>query len=434
MGSRRLTLTEALLSRKLGRVPAPGEHVVVDVDLVYMHDGTFPLALEVLRRLDMEKVFDPRRIVLFIDHAAPAPNPAAAIAHRIMREFSRKHGVKLYDVGVGISHQVVIDEGLIEPGNVIAGADSHTVTLGALATLATGFGSTDTALAMATGKTWLRVPEQVKVSIEGKPSWWVMGKDIALALLGKLGSDGAVYSSLEFQGSALPYISMDSRITISNMSVEVGAKYGLFPVDGLAKAWYGSRGISTGPLEPGSKATYSDEIVMEASRLEPMIAAPPSPDNVASVAEHEGVEVDQVFIGSCTNGRLEDFHAAARVLKRHSVKQGVRCIAVPASRRIYMRLLREGIIEALTGAGCVVAHSTCGPCIGAHLGLLAEGEVAISTSNRNMPGRMGHKSARIYLANPATAAAAAVTGRIVDPRELLPPGSRLMDPVEVQIA
>ncbi|MCE4610588.1 MAG: 3-isopropylmalate dehydratase large subunit [Desulfurococcales archaeon] len=422
-----LTLTEALLSMKLGNPPSPGEHVVVDVDLVYLHDGTFTLALEVLRRLGAERVFDRRKVLLFIDHAAPAPHLAAATTHLAMRRFARKHGVKLYDAGAGISHQVVAEEALAGPGDVVVGADSHTVTLGALGALATGFGSTDAAVAMASGRIWLRVPEPVKIVLSGEPPGWVMGKDIALALLGALGADGAIYSSLEIRGPALKAISMDSRLTIANMGVEAGAKYTLFPVDEVARAWMEARGRKVKPLSPGVRARYSDELVLDVSGLEPMVAKPPRPDNVASVSEVDGVEVDQVFIGSCTNGRVEDFHAAARILRGRRVRDGVRCIAVPASRRVYMELLRDGTLEVLAAAGCIVAHSTCGPCIGAHLGLLAEGEVAVSTSNRNMPGRMGHRESKVYLANPATAAAAAVTGRIIDPRTLLPRGVRLME-------
>ncbi len=422
------TLTEKLFAGKLGRAPAPGEIVVVPLDLVYAHDGTFGLAVEVMRQTPLlDKVFDPERVALFIDHAAPPPSVAAALVHQAMRRFAREKGVRLYDVGTGISHQVVADEALARPGYFVVGADSHTVTGGAFAAFATGVGSTDAAVAMATGKLWFRVPEQVKVVLDGEPPPSVMGKDIVLSIIGDVGSDGMIYMAAEFQGSGLRWISMDSRMTISNMSVEMGAKVGLFPSDSVTVEWFRvQHGLEVPRLEPDPGANYSDEKVYELSRLEPMVAAPPNVDNVAPVTEHEGVEVNQVFIGSCTNGRYEDFVAAARILKGRRVAPGVRCVAIPASRRVYLRLLRSGVLQVLAEAGCFIAYGTCGPCIGAHLGLLGEGEVAVSTSNRNFTGRMGHKTSRVYLASPATAAASAVKGRLTDPRELLPPDARLM--------
>ncbi len=422
------TLTEKLFEAKIGRTPSPGEIVVADLDLVYAHDGTFGLAVEVMRQTPLlDRLFDPSRVALFIDHAAPAPHVAAALVHQAMRRFAKEKGARLFDVGNGISHQVVADEGLVRPGYFVVGADSHTVTGGAFAAFATGVGSTDAAVAMATGKLWFRVPEQVRLVLDGEPPPYIMGKDIVLSVIGEVGSDGMIYRAVEHQGNGLKAISMDSRMTISNMAVEMGAKVGLFPSDSVAREWFRvQHGVEVPSLEPDPGASYSDELVVELPKIEPVVAAPPNVDNVKPVTEVEGVEVNQVFIGSCTNGRYEDFVAAARILRGRRVADGVRCIAIPASRKVYHRLLKAGVIDVLTEAGCFVAYGTCGPCIGAHLGILGEGEVAVSTTNRNFTGRMGHKTSKIYLASPATAAAAAVTGRITDPRPLIRGDAPLM--------
>ncbi len=423
-----MSLTEKILANRLGRVPEPGEHVVVPVDLVYMHDGTFPLAFRAMREtglLSRRSSLD--RLVLFIDHASPAPSVAAALVHQSMRRFAREHGVRLYDVGTGISHQVVVEEGLAKPGMIVVGADSHTITLGALAVFGFGVGSTDAAIAAATGKLWIRVPQVIAAYLEGKPKAPIMGKDIALYIIGAVGSDGMIYASIEFLGKGLRMVSMDSRLSIANMMVEAGAKTALFPIDEIAYMWVKiSHGIEPQRIQPDSNADYSDELVVELDRLEPLVATPPNVDNVKTVDEIEGVEVDQVFIGSCTNGRYEDFAAVARILRKHRVHSNVRCIAIPASRRVYRRLLRDGIIEVLVEAGCTITYGTCGPCLGAHFGLLAEEEVVVSTTNRNFTGRMGHPKARIYLASPVTAAAAAVEGKITDPVKYLGRDHNLM--------
>lgn len=415
------TLTEKILSRKAGRRVSPGEFIVASVDLAYAHDGTAPLAIKTMEEVEeLNKVFDPSKVVFVIDHASPPPTVAAATVHQRMRVFARKHGIRLFDVGEGICHQVIPESGLVRPGMLVLGADSHTVTLGALTAFATGVGSTDIAVAMALGKAWIRVPEVVKIELTGALKPPLMGKDVILHVIGEAGVAGYTYKALEFVGTGLRSLSMDSRMTISNMTVEAGAKAGLFPVDEVSKTWFESNfGFTPEPLQPDAGARYSDEVEVNLNELEPQVALPPNVDNVKPVTELEGVEVDQVFIGSCTNGRYEDFVVAARILSGRKIKKGVRCIAVPASRRVYQRLLANGIIKKLSEAGCFVAHSTCGPCIGAHLGLLAEGEVAISTSNRNFVGRMGHKYSKVYLASPATAAASAINGRITDPREFI---------------
>ncbi|MEB3861583.1 MAG: 3-isopropylmalate dehydratase large subunit [Desulfurococcales archaeon] len=412
------TLTEVILERRLGRAPERGEIAIVEVDHVYLHDGTLPLALRVLEEAGVpSRPRDPGRVTVFIDHAAPAPSLAAARVHKRVREWARRNGVRLYDAGYGISHQVMVEDAIARPGMVIVGADSHTVTLGAVGALATGVGSTDAALAMVTGKTWLRVPEVLEVRLEGTLPNGTTSKDLALHLASLVGRDGAIYMSMEFTGPGLAGLGVEDRMTVSNMSVEMGAKAAIFPSDEVTRAYYNSLGVEVEELAPKPGAEYDDEASINLSSLEPMISEPPEPSRARPARELEGVEVDQVFLGSCTNGRASDYRMAARILKGRRVK--TRCIAVPASRRVYNTLLREGVIQVLSDAGCTIAHGTCGPCIGAHLGLLADEEVAVSTSNRNFPGRMGSPTARIYLASPYTAAAAAATGVITDPRSLL---------------
>lgn len=411
------TMTEKILSGKVGRPVSPGDFVLAEADVAYAHDGTAPLAIKVMEENPfMYRVAHPERVFLVIDHASPPPHLEAARVHTLMRKFARRFGIRLYDVGEGICHQVIAESGAVRPGSLVIGADSHTVTLGALAAFATGVGSTDIALVFAYGATWLRVPEAVKGVITGRPSAAIGGKDVVLDLLRQVRADGLTYKAIEFVGDGLRHLSVEQRMTVSNMVVEAGAKAGIFPADNVLLTWLGTEGQS---LRPDPGAEYIDEIVIDLDRLEPLVAEPPNVDRVRSVAELEGVEVDQVFIGSCTNGRYEDFVTAARILRGRRVRDGVRCIAIPASRRVYMRLLEDGIVQELARAGCFVAHSTCGPCIGAHLGILDSGEVAVSTTNRNFPGRMGHKDSKIYLASPATAAASAVEGAIADPRKYL---------------
>ena len=416
------TFSEKLLSVKSGKRVYAGDVVVAKLDLVYMHDGTAPLAIKVLREeFGEDRVWDPSRILFFVDHVAPSSNVDTSRLHKSMREFARKHGIKLFEAGYGINHQVVFEEGYAVPGALIVGADSHTVTQGAVGAFATGVGSTDAAIAMMTGTLWFKVPESLKIILEGRLGEAVLGKDVALYLLGELGTSGANYMTLEFHGPGVRNLSLESRLTIANMSVEMGAKNAYFPPDEVVMQHLERVGakLPVKPVYPDPDAEYVDTISVELDEIEPLVAAPPLPSNVKHVSEVEGVEVDQVFIGSCTNGRVEDFHAAARILKGRRVKDGVRCIAIPASRRVFYELLRDGTLEILVKAGCTVTHGTCGPCVGAHFGILGPGEVMVATSNRNFPGRVGDRTAKIYLANPYTAAAAAVEGRIVDPRSLL---------------
>jgi len=413
-------LIDVIISKSLGRDVSPGDIVVVDVDRVYAQDGTAPLVIEVIEKeLAVKRLFAADRTYFFIDHSAPAPHVAAATVHKDMRRFSREHGIHLYDVGSGICHQVVIDEGIARPGMIVMGADSHTPTVGALGLFALGVGSTDAAVAIAYGRQWVRVPPTVKVVLSGRPREGVMSKDIILSIIGELGTDGMIGRAVEFHGDALSYLSMDARFTITNMCTEMSAESAIIPLDSVARQWLESRGLTPyrGIDYDPAKSVFVDEVVFEVDKLEPVVAAPPDVDNVVSVDEVEGTEINQVFIGSCTNGRLEDIETAVRILKGKKVHQNVRCIVSPASRRVYIEAFRKGYLQVLAEAGCVIAPPTCGPCVGAHMGLLAEGEVAVATTNRNFPGRMGHKNSKVYLSSPATAAASAIEGKIVNPRK-----------------
>lgn len=414
-------LIDILISKAVGKEVVPGDIVIIDVDVVYAQDGTAPLVIDVIKKeLILEKLLAADRAYFFIDHSAPAPHVAAATVHKEMRDFAKKYGVKLYDVGYGICHQVALEE-VVRPGMIVLGADSHTPTIGAMALFALGVGSTDAAIAIAYGKQWVRVPPTVKLVLSGKPGEGLMSKDIILNIIGELGTDGMIGRVAEFHGDTLRYLSMDARFTLTNMCTEMSAESAIIPLDDVAKHWLDTRGIDAYRRidYDSKKSQFVDEIVFEVNRMEPVVAAPPDVDNILFVGEVEKVEVDQVFIGSCTNGRLEDIEVVAKILEGRKVNSNVRCIISPASRRVYMEALKRGYIEILAEAGCVLAPPTCGPCVGAHMGLLAEGEITIATTNRNFPGRMGHKNSKVYLASPATAAASAIEGKIADPRKYL---------------
>ena len=382
----------------------PGEFVVANVDFVFAHDGTAPLMIDAIREFGVTTLKLAGKSALFIDHAAPSPSVQSSILHKKMREFAASYGIKLFDVGEGVCHQVVMDYHFAKPGNVVVGADSHTTIHGATGAFAVGVGSTDAAFAITTGKLWFKVPESIKVTFKGSLSLGVFSKDMALALLKELGTDGASYMAIEYHDELSPTLSQSSRATISNLSAEMGAKAAIFPAD---------------PFTPDKDATYFKEIELDCSHLEPFIAKPPLPSNVVPVSEVEDTDVNEVFIGSCTNGRFEDLEIAAKILKGKKVKEGLRCVVIPASKQVYEKALEKGIIEILVKAGCVIGPPTCGPCVGAHMGLLAPEEVAVSTANRNFTGRMGDPSAKIFLASPATAAATALEGKIADPRKYL---------------
>ncbi|MEM3602231.1 MAG: 3-isopropylmalate dehydratase large subunit [Candidatus Bathyarchaeia archaeon] len=401
-----VTAAEKILSKASGTKQVNvGEFVVANVDFVFAHDGTAPLMIDVIQDFGVSTLKLACKSCLFIDHAAPSPSVQSSILHGKMRDFAAVHGIKLYDVGEGVCHQVVLDYELVKAGEVVVGADSHTTIHGAVGAFAVGVGSTDAAFALATGRLWFRVPETIKITFKGPNlGLGVFAKDIALALLGKLGTEGARYMAIEYHDFLKPGLSKSSRATIANLSAEMGAKAALFPVE---------------PYTPDADADYIREIELDCSSLEPLVAKPPLPSNVVSISDVEDLEVDEVFIGSCTNGRIEDLAVAAKILRGRKVKEGLRCIVIPASRNVYQKALENGIIEVLLRAGCVVGPPTCGPCVGAHMGLLGPGEIAVSTANRNFTGRMGDPSAKIFLASPATAAASAIEGRIADPRKFL---------------
>lgn len=409
------TLVEKIFSERTGRRVSAGEPVVSPIDLAMGQDGTAPLAIRAFREMGAKKVFDSSRIVLVIDHVAPSTSEGTSSLHQMMREFAREQGCRLHDVGEGICHQLLA-ELYDRPGMIIVGADSHSCMHGAFGAFATGIGSTELAAVMASGKLWFKVPETIRVNYHGKLPAYLTSKDLILYLCGEIGADGATYKSLEFGGATISELSMDSRLTMTNMAVEMGAKCGLMQPDRKTEEYLGE---PVEKISPDPDARYERTVEIEVEELEPQIAKPHSVDNVSAAREVEGVEVDQVFLGSCTNGRLEDLELASKILKGRRVKEGVRMIVVPASRRVFLRALERGLIEIFLKAGCVVGSPGCGPCMGGHIGILGPGEVCVSTSNRNFLGRMGSEKARIYLASPLTAAASAVTGKITDPRSFL---------------
>ncbi|MBK5092389.1 MAG: 3-isopropylmalate dehydratase large subunit [Actinobacteria bacterium] len=418
-----MSATRRILAKHAGkRSLQPGEFAEVTVDLVLSNDVTAPIAIKEFERLGRKKVFDTGKVVIVLDHFTPNRDVGSAEQCALVRSFAREYGIKhFYDCGdVGIEHVLLPEEGLIEPEGVVIGGDSHTCTYGALGAFASGVGSTDVAAAMATGKVWLRVPEAILVKVTGKLRRWASGKDLILYLIGKIGVGGATYSSLEFAGDGIGGISVEGRLTVANMAIEAGAKNGLFPVDGPAARYLASVGVeasewSVGPDEYG----YSDEVDIDLVDVEPQVALPSLPSNTVAVGDAPDVKLDQVVIGSCTNGRMEDLMVAAQVLKGKKAAPGVRLIIIPGSPRVYRGALKEGLFEIFLDAGAIISPPTCGPCLGGHMGVLAAGEKAISTTNRNFAGRMGHRESEVYLSNPAVAAASAVTGRITDPGEIV---------------
>ena len=413
-----MTLAEKLISRKISKEVYAGDIVIVPVDWVIAQDGTAPLAIRQFQKLQVGEIFDNEKIIFFIDHAAPSPRKELSNEHMLIRRFAKKFGIKVHDVGDGIIHQVFIEK-YATPGDIVVGADSHTCTAGALCAFAAGFGSTDVAVAMAFGSIWLRVPETIEVIIEGLLPKGVYAKDLALAIVSKLGSNGASYKALEFKGDTIRALSMDSRFTLTNMAVECGAKTALIEVDDICVKYLTAKGRPVKEqFKADTGASYESSIYIDANDLEPLVAVPHSVDNVKSVTEVQGIEINQAFIGTCTNGRLEDLRVVASILKGKHVKEGVRLLVAPASREVYLNALKEGIIEIIVKAGGTVLPPGCGPCVGVHLGVLGDGEVCISTQNRNFRGRMGNPGSEIYLASPATVAASAIEGRITDPREV----------------
>ena len=396
------TLAEKILSAHAGRPLAAGDLAVCRVDRVMATDTTAPLALQAFEAMGGETPWDPDRVVLVIDHASPAPNERIANLHKLMRQFAARTGCRLYDVGSGIGHHVMLDEGLVGPGDLVLGADSHTTTYGALGAFSTGVGSTDLAAVMLTGKTWLRVPETTRVTVRGRLRPGVAPKDVVLHLAGRLGIAGATYRSIEWHGPAVERLALWGRIPLANMAVEMGAKAGIVPPAGLADA--------PADLVPDPDARYVEEVEIDLDALRPQVAVPHMPDNVRDVAEAEGERVDYAFIGSCTNARTEDLRQAADVVRGRRVADGVRFVVAPASRRVLEEIAADGTLATLSQAGATFITPGCGPCVGTHQGVPADAETVISAANRNFQGRMGNPRARIFLASPATVAASAVAG------------------------
>jgi len=415
-----MTITEKIIADHAGKKEVkPGDLVTVKIDLAMANDVTAPLAIKILEKYNIDKVFDPERIALVLSHFVPAKDIKSAEQAKIVRDFAKRHNIKwFFQEGEGIEHTILPEEGLVVPGDLVVGADSHTCTYGALGAFSTGMGSTDIAYAMATGETWLRVPHSMKFIFYGKPSAWVMGKDLILHTIGQIGVDGALYKAMEFEGEAIRHLSMDQRFTITNMAVEAGAKNGIIAPDEKTLQYVSQRAKKPWKVyHSDPDAEYSEIYEWDAGKLEPLVAWPYLPSNVHPVSASTHISIDQAFIGSCTNGRIEDLRIAAKILKGRKVHPYVRCIVIPASKKVYTQALKEGLIDIFLEAGCVVSVSTCGPCLGGHMGILAEGERCISTSNRNFPGRMGHPKSEAYLANPAVVAASAVLGRIAHPEE-----------------
>ncbi len=418
-----MTMTQKILAAAAGleKVEA-GQLIEAKLDLVLGNDITSPVAIHEMDKFKQQEVFDKDKIALVMDHFIPNKDIKSAEHCKCVREFACRHEITNYfDVGeMGIEHALLPEKGLTVAGDVIIGADSHTCTYGALGAFSTGVGSTDMAAGMVTGKAWFKVPSAIKVNLIGKPSKWVSGKDVILHIIGMIGVDGALYQSLEFTGEGVANLTMDDRFTIANMAIEAGGKNGIFPVDDKTIEYmkeHSKRPYKIFEADPD--AVYEREITVDLGQLRPTIAFPHLPENTKTIDEiTEEVKVDQAVIGSCTNGRIQDLREAAEILKGRKVKKGLRCIVIPATQAVYLQALEEGLLKIFIEAGAVVSTPTCGPCLGGYMGILAEGERCISTTNRNFVGRMGHVKSEVYLASPAVAAASAVTGKISAPEEL----------------
>ncbi len=415
------TLAERILSWRVGRNVRAGELIASPVDVAFVQDGTGPLTIRQLEQIGLEHQASGRtKVVFFLDHAAPSPRRELSNDHALLRSSAEKLGAEVFEVGEGICHQLIAEH-YASPYQVIVGADSHTVTAGALGAFATGMGSTDVAVAISTGSTWLRVPESFRIELSGRFPRGVYAKDLILSLIGRLGADGATYKSLEFGGESLSELSLSDRLTMANMVVEAGAKVGLFPSDEITRDFLAGQGRPEGyrELRPDPDATYERKIEIDLSALEPLVSQPHAVDNVIPVKEVQGMKIDQVFLGTCTNGRLEDLKIAAGILRGRKRHPRARLLVAPASRGILREAIERGYIQTLVEAGGVILPPGCAACVGVHQGVLGDGEVCLSTANRNFRGRMGNPESFIYLGSPATAAASALKGEILDPREVL---------------
>lgn len=417
-----MTMTQKILADHAGldKVQA-GDLIMADLDMVLGNDVTGPVAIKEMEKYGKDKVFDKDKIALVPDHFTPNKDIKSAENSKYMREFAKEHNITHYfEVGeMGIEHALLPEKGIVVAGDVIIGADSHTCTYGALGAFSTGVGSTDMAAGMITGQAWFKVPSAIRFNITGKKQKWVSGKDVILHIIGQIGVDGALYKSMEFTGDGIADLTMDDRFTIANMAIEAGAKNGIFPVDEKTIEYMEEHSTRSYKVyEADEDAQYEEVIEVNLSEIRPTVAFPHLPENTKSIDQVEDIKIDQVVIGSCTNGRFDDIKAAAEILKGRKVADGVRVIIIPATQKIYLDALRAGYLETFIEAGAVVSTPTCGPCLGGHMGILAEGERCVSTTNRNFVGRMGHTKSEVYLASPAVAAASAVTGKISSPEEL----------------
>jgi 3-isopropylmalate/(R)-2-methylmalate dehydratase large subunit len=414
------TIAEKIISEHSGQDAYAGDYVVINLDLIYMPDSSAPLTIDLLRQFNMARAQHPEKTVFIFDHGTPAPRMEIANWHRKIREFAQQTGAIIHDVGEGILHQIIVEK-YLEPGSIIVGGDSHTCMGGAFGALATGLGSTDMGAAIALGKTWLRVPETLKIVVEGEMPRGVYPKDLILHIIGMLTADGATYCSIEFCGSTIEAMDMEGRLTLCNMAVEAGAKFGIVASDKKTREFLKALGREDiyREVRPDRDAAYKEVIEIDATRLSPMISLPHAVDNVRSIEEVEATPIDQVFMGSCTNGRTGDLRQAAGILAGRKCHSATRLIVMPASRRVLIECLKEGVIQTLVEAGAVVDSPGCGPCGGIHLGILGDNERCLATTNRNFHGRMGNPNSFVYLASPVTAAATALRGQITDPREVL---------------
>lgn len=417
-----MTMTQKILAAHAGLDHVePGQLISARLDLVHGNDITTPVAIRAFEKAGFDEVFDWDKVSIVLDHFVPNKDIRSAEQAKQCRTFACRHHVKhFYDVGkMGIEHALLPEKGIVVAGDCVIGADSHTCTYGALGAFSTGVGSTDMAAGMATGEAWFKVPSAIRVKLRGKPGPMVSGKDIILTLIGMIGVDGALYRSLEFTGEGISALSMDDRLCICNMAIEAGAKNGIFPVDGKTEAYMKERTDREWKVYAADPdAEYEKTIVMDLAEIVPTVSWPHLPENTHPASEGSGITIDQIVIGSCTNGRIEDMEAAYRILKGRHIADGVRGIIIPATMEVYRECIRRGYAEAFIDAGCIISTPTCGPCLGGYMGILAEGERCVSTTNRNFVGRMGHVSSEVYLASPATAAASALTGHITDPRTI----------------
>lgn len=414
------TIAEKILSRKSGQDARANDIVVADLDFVMGQDGTSGLAIRAFEEMKAKQVFDPAHIAMVIDHSAPSPLQGVSALHKQMREFADQQGIFFYDIGDGVCHQLLPEQGHVVPGNLVIGADSHTCTYGAINVFSTGVGSTDLAAGLVSGKLWFKVPETFKFELNGKLPQGVYSKDLILFLIGDVTADGATYMAAEYVGEAIDDLSVEARFTISNMAIEMGAKAGLMRADQKTIDWVRAHSKKDfSPVEADEDAHYTRIKEYDVSKLEPQVAKPHTVDNVSPISEVAGIPLQQGVIGTCTNGRIEDLRIAAGILKGHKIHKGTRLVVAPSSRQVFLQAMKEGLIETFVESGAAVVTPGCGPCVGTHNGVPSDGENVISTANRNFKGRMGNPDAFIYLASPATVAASMIHGKISDPREFV---------------